>query len=494
MPLTTSLLEDLADPGAYPDRPRKVEVRETRRSWLFIAERFVYKLRKPWQIGRYDLSDYKARLDAADEELRLNRRLSPELYHGVVPVTRDELGRFAVQGEGEIVDWAIQRSWLPERATLGAQLCAGADLGGFWDDLGRRLSQFHQRVSGGASVSAYADAAVLERADETRVKELRRFVRSPDVHGRVELPLFTQAQWEELRRSHDEIYADAAIYLRGRVERGAIRDGHGALCMEHLFAVDGRAWVIGAAALEPTARFADGMRDVANLAVDLELAGHAKAAETFLSSYRKHSGEQQFSVLLEFYRRERSLARALEAAERALVADGDDRARFAREATTLVVGTAATEHERGLVWVGGLPGSWDDDELARVAATQGATLIPVRRDADALVAARAELARGRGALLAGGFWTAEDRLALRAVAEQAGVTLIPVLAQAKESECLDRLGADGREISHKNLGVWMRAKRRFQPPEEFAGYLRWDSSDTRRSLDAVLLEARQRGR
>jgi aminoglycoside phosphotransferase family enzyme len=49
--------EFLADPGHYPDRPRAVEVVETHFAWVFLTDRYVYKMKKagggpPWTTAR----------------------------------------------------------------------------------------------------------------------------------------------------------------------------------------------------------------------------------------------------------------------------------------------------------------------------------------------------------------------------------------------------------------------------------------------------------
>src|SRR3954471_23857733 len=100
------LLAALADPGAYP-RAAPVEVRQTHLSAAFLVGDTVYKVRKPVNLGFVDFTTLATRKHDCDEEVRLNRRLAPVVYRGVVPITVGD-GRVRVGGEGEPVEWAVE--------------------------------------------------------------------------------------------------------------------------------------------------------------------------------------------------------------------------------------------------------------------------------------------------------------------------------------------------------------------------------------------------
>src|SRR5947199_9418879 len=93
-----ALLAALADPAAYP-RPGPVEVRQTHLSVAFLVGDAVYKVRKSVNLGYVDFTTLDRRKHDCDEEDRLNRRLAPALYRGVVPVTRAD-GRVRVDRKG----------------------------------------------------------------------------------------------------------------------------------------------------------------------------------------------------------------------------------------------------------------------------------------------------------------------------------------------------------------------------------------------------------
>jgi aminoglycoside phosphotransferase family enzyme len=69
------LLTFLASPTSYPHRPGEVHSVETHISWVFIASPFVYKVKKPVNLGFLDFSTLEKRHYFCRRELALNRRI-----------------------------------------------------------------------------------------------------------------------------------------------------------------------------------------------------------------------------------------------------------------------------------------------------------------------------------------------------------------------------------------------------------------------------------
>ena len=88
-----ALIQALLDPKAYPEPPSRVELVQTQISYVFLADDYVYKIKKPVDMGFLDYSTLEKRLSYCRKEVELNRRLCPDAYLGVVPVTNDN-GRY----------------------------------------------------------------------------------------------------------------------------------------------------------------------------------------------------------------------------------------------------------------------------------------------------------------------------------------------------------------------------------------------------------------
>src|SRR5438270_1798519 len=98
-PPSTDPVRSLSRPDSYPRLTTTVTVVETHISWVFLTDQYVYKLKKPVRFAFLDYSTLELRRAACTEEVRLNSRLAPGIYLGVVPITRDTSGQLHVGGE-----------------------------------------------------------------------------------------------------------------------------------------------------------------------------------------------------------------------------------------------------------------------------------------------------------------------------------------------------------------------------------------------------------
>ena len=97
-------VEFLSRPEVYPVPTRRVETKETRMSWVFLTDTQVWKLKKPVRYDYIDLSSPEARRRNCEEEMRLNRRLAPDVYMGIASLTLDAQSGLQLDGEGDVID------------------------------------------------------------------------------------------------------------------------------------------------------------------------------------------------------------------------------------------------------------------------------------------------------------------------------------------------------------------------------------------------------
>src|SRR5262245_8101309 len=81
-----ALVEGLKNPAAYGEGIERVRVAETHISWVFLTGKHAFKIKKPVKLPFVDFSTLELRRRFCEEELRLNRRLAPQIYLGVVPI------------------------------------------------------------------------------------------------------------------------------------------------------------------------------------------------------------------------------------------------------------------------------------------------------------------------------------------------------------------------------------------------------------------------
>lgn len=91
-------------------------------SWVFLTERYAYKLKKPVRHDFLDFSTLAARHRNCLEELRLNRRLAWNVYLDIVPLAVDPAGQAQLEGTGEVIDWLVKMRRLPAERMLDCQI------------------------------------------------------------------------------------------------------------------------------------------------------------------------------------------------------------------------------------------------------------------------------------------------------------------------------------------------------------------------------------
>ena len=96
-----ALIQAMLGPDFYPHPTRGIELIQTHISWVITTGDFAYKVKKPVNFGFLDFTTLARRKYFCEQELRLNRRLSPELYLEVLPIARQG-GSFRLGSGGEI--------------------------------------------------------------------------------------------------------------------------------------------------------------------------------------------------------------------------------------------------------------------------------------------------------------------------------------------------------------------------------------------------------
>src|SRR5262249_12050275 len=139
-----------------------VDVRQTHISVVFLAGAFAYKLKKPVNLGFLNFTTLEQRRHFCEEEVRLNRRLAPTVYLGVVPITHS-LSGLLIEGTGEVIEWAVKMERLPEAASLLDRLRRGEVGPELLAELAKRVASFHAKADGGPRIAAFGTFDVVAR-------------------------------------------------------------------------------------------------------------------------------------------------------------------------------------------------------------------------------------------------------------------------------------------------------------------------------------------
>ena len=125
--MTQAQVEQLAQSQTVKEGSSAFKLVETHISWLLLGPEHVLKIKKPVQYSFLDFSTIKNRKYYCQEEVRLNRRLCPSMYLGVIPI-RAFAGKILTgDNDGEIIDYAVLMRRMDERKQMDRLLQKGLD-------------------------------------------------------------------------------------------------------------------------------------------------------------------------------------------------------------------------------------------------------------------------------------------------------------------------------------------------------------------------------
>jgi uncharacterized protein len=293
------LIEDLSRPDSMPDPTQSVSVIQTHISIVFVADDFVYKIKKPVNFGFLDFSDFEKRKYYCFREVELNRRLSTGIYLDVIPVTYDGTSYRLGSRRGETVDHAVKMKRVPEETLMKTLFEEGKLTEHHLGDIAVVLAGFHQKADGGPGIERFGEAGAFKVNTDENFMQIEPYIgRSLDKKTFIVLK-----DWTE------DFFSNRGDLFAARIAQGKIRDCHGDLHMEHVCLGD-QVSVIDCIEFNERFRYCDTLADFAFLLMDLEFHGGAAQAETLWNLYRIHAEEAgDVDDLLTFYKVYRAMVR-----------------------------------------------------------------------------------------------------------------------------------------------------------------------------------------
>lgn len=277
--MTAEQIHAIVATGGFPGAKQPVELLETHISWVILTPDFAFKIKKPVTFGFLDFGSLEKRLHFCQEELRLNSRLAPNVYLGVLPIV-EKSGQPSI-GDTDAqqpIDYALQMQRMDNARQMDRLLGRNAVTATQMEQLAALLAPFHRRVilhdaPAGHAGTYWADFAELYRLGADIERHLGPSATTALQRWRSSLPEFLE--------QHSERLAE-------RARSGFWVDGHGDLHAKNIFLLESGPVVFDCIEFSTRFRQGDILNELAFLCMDLEAQGRPELALAFLHAYRQY--------------------------------------------------------------------------------------------------------------------------------------------------------------------------------------------------------------
>lgn len=284
------LIDQMLDPHTYPEPTKTVQHLQTHISHIFLTEQYVYKIKKPVDFGFLDFTTLEKRHFYCLEELRLNRRLSPDIYLEVIALRDDGSGTLSFGGEGQILEYAVKMVRMPEERMMSRLLdldqVSLADI----DAIADKVACFHADAATGNGIKLFGTVEAV------RANWLENLRQTTPYIGRT----LSQQDLQLIGEWALQMLEQDVLLFRQRVQGGFIRECDGDLHSENI-CLDGQVHIFDCIEFNEKFRYSDTAADVAFLAMDLENHGRHDLAKRFVDRYSEVSGDTGLRQIVPIY-------------------------------------------------------------------------------------------------------------------------------------------------------------------------------------------------
>lgn len=292
-----SIIEDLQNPKTLPDKTENVSVIQTHISIVFVADEFVYKIKKPVNFGFLDFSTLEKRRYYCGQEVELNRRLSQGIYLDVLPVTSDGKTH-TLGGRGKVVEYAVKMKRIPDHVLMKSFFNKGKLTNSHLAKIAQVLAGFHLNAARNPEIDQFGEPGRFKINTDENFAQVSKYVGIT----------IQKSEFDAIKRWTEDFYeANSQLFMQ-RIEEGRIRDCHGDLHMEHICFTENLS-IIDCIEFNERFRYSDIVADIAFLLMDLEYHGGKDYARILWDAYKEYANEKDVSPLLTFYKVYRAFVR-----------------------------------------------------------------------------------------------------------------------------------------------------------------------------------------
>jgi len=297
--VSQALLNALQNPAMFDHDVESFQLIETHISWVILTGPYAYKIKKPMDFGFLDFTTLEKRQHFCQEELRLNRRLAPELYLDLLPLYGDE-NNPSFTGEGEVLEYVIKMRQFSQDHLLNNLLAQGELTRDHIGEVADQVADFHARTEVAGADSRFGEPGQVMFPVQQNFDQIR--------------PLLTEKadlqQLDQIEAWAQDTFTLLTPTFEERKAQGKVRACHGDLHLGNITLFNDKIRLFDCIEFNDDFYWIDVMREAAFFIMDLEDRGEDYFANQFLNAYLELTGDYAGLKLLNFYKSYYAMVRA----------------------------------------------------------------------------------------------------------------------------------------------------------------------------------------
>ncbi len=294
----TNLLKLIKNPRIYRSNIKKVNIIQTHISYVILTGKYAYKFKKPVNFGFLDFSTLEKRKFFCEEEIRLNRRLCPEIYLEVVTLNRKN-DDIIINGSGEVIDYAVKMKEFPQSFILNKLIEKKKIDEKIIDNIIDILVKFYRYSKSTNDINYYGTTEVIKNNTEENFEQTKGFINLT-----ITKEIFDSIK----KRTDDFINANTNIFDE-RIKNGFIKDCHGDLHSGNIVLLNDKVCIFDCIEFNKRFRYSDVASDIAFLSMDLDFLGKPYLSSYLIEKYVVKSKDENIFNILNFYKCYRAFVR-----------------------------------------------------------------------------------------------------------------------------------------------------------------------------------------
>lgn len=297
------LISALRHKEAYDHPVDDISLRETHISWVFLTGDYAYKIKKPVDFGFLDFSTLEKRKHYCEEEVRLNGRLAPHLYLGVVPICGDT-STPRVDGQGPVIEYAVKMRQFDTSLEFDELLARDELTKEHMNETAKVLAGFHANIAVADEQSLFGTPEAIQQPVLENFEQIGQLGEDWLSQHQLKKPLAQLLQWS------NEQYRKLESTLQERKMNGFVRECHGDLHLRNIVIYEGHVTPFDCIEFNPNLRWIDVMSELAFLLMDIEDHNRFDLSRRLLNNYLEITADYAGLSVLHFYQTYRAMVRA----------------------------------------------------------------------------------------------------------------------------------------------------------------------------------------